>query len=210
MSWGARWPEESRASDHMAVTVLGIAGSARRGGNTDTLLDWCLDAARGEGAEIVRFRLCDLDLRGCRACDACFEDGRCIQQDDMQKLYPHLRTADSIVVAAPVYSMGMPGIPKIMIDRCQPFWALKYVLEQPLYEAGGPERLGAFLTCAGTELAHVFEGSQRNIRYLWHVLGVTPAGEMLCPGVDARGEILEQAGAKAVAEDIGARLGRQR
>ncbi len=194
----------------MAVTVLGIAGSARRGGNTDTLLEWCLDAARGEGADIVSFRLCDLDLRGCRACDACFQDGHCIQQDDMQKLYPYLRTADSIVVAAPVYSMGMPGTPKIMIDRCQPFWALKYVLKQPLNEAGGPERLGAFLTCAGTNFAHVFEGSQRNIRYLWHVLGVTPAGEMLYPEVDARGEILKQAGAKAAAEDIGVRLGRQR
>ncbi len=142
----------------MAVTVLGIAGSARRGGNTDTLLEWCLDAARGEGADIVSFRLCDLDLRGCRACDACFQDGHCIQKDDMQKLYPHLRTADSIVVAAPVYSMGMPGTPKIMIDRCQPFWALKYVLKQPLNEAGGPERLGAFLSCAGTNFAARLRG----------------------------------------------------
>ena len=42
---------------HMAVTVLGLAGSARRGGNTETLLDWCLDAARDEGAEVVKFRL---------------------------------------------------------------------------------------------------------------------------------------------------------
>ncbi len=192
------------------MTVLGIAGSARRGGNTDTLLDWCMDAARGEGAEIVRFRLCDLDLRGCRACDACCKDGQCIQQDDMQKLYPYLRAVDSIVVAAPVYAMGMPGVPKIMIDRCQPFWALKYVLKEPLNEPGGPERLGAFLACAGTTFAHVFEGSQRTIRYLWHVLGVTPAGEALYPGVDWRGEILKQAGAQAAAEDIGQRLGRQR
>ncbi len=56
----------------MAVTVLGLAGSARRGGNTETLLDWCLAAAREEGAEVVKFRLCDLDLHGCRACDACW------------------------------------------------------------------------------------------------------------------------------------------
>jgi multimeric flavodoxin WrbA len=191
----------------MAVTVLGIAGSARRGGNTDTLLDWCLDAARAEGAEVVRFRLCDLDLHGCRACDACFEYGHCIQQDDMQKLYPYFRSADSIVLAAPVYAMGIPGIPKIMIDRCQPFWALKYVLKPPPADSGGPQRLGAFLTCAGTNLPHVFEGSQRTIRYLWHVLGITSAGDLLCPEVDARDDILKQAGARLVAEDIGRRLG---
>jgi hypothetical protein len=194
----------------VAVTVLGLSGSARQGGNTDTLLDWCLDAAQAEGAEIVRFSLYDLDLRGCRACDACFKDGHCIQRDDMEQLYPHLRTADSIVVAAPVYSMGMPGVPKIVIDRCQPFWALKYILKKQLNEPGGPERLGAFLSCSGTDFAHVFEGSQRTIRYLWHVLGVTPAGELLYPEVDGRGEILKQAGARPAAEDIGSRLGRGR
>ncbi len=194
----------------MAVTVLGIAGSARRGGNTETLLDWCLDAARGEGAEVVKFRLCDLDLRGCRACDACFRDGHCVQRDDMQTLYPYLRTAESIVVATPVYSMGMPGVPKIMVDRCQPFWALKYVLKQRISEPGAPERRGAFLSCAGTDLRHVFEGSQRTLRYLWHVLGVIPVGEALFPKVDAKGEILEQPEARRAVEEIGVRLGSRR
>jgi hypothetical protein len=192
------------------VTVVGFAGSARRGGNTETLLDWCLEAARAEGAEVVKFRLCDLDLRGCRGCEACSKDGRCIQQDDMHQLYPHLHNADSLVVAAPVYSMGIPGIPKIMVDRCQPFWALKYVLKQPLKRTEGPERLGAFLSCGGTDFADTFEGSTRTIRYLWRVLGVTNAGELLYPNVDARGEILEQAQAPAAAAEIGRRLGRER
>jgi multimeric flavodoxin WrbA len=194
----------------MAVTVLALACSARKDGNTDTLLDWCLEAAQAEGADVVRFRLYDLDLRGCRACDACSKDGNCIQQDDMHVLYPYLRSADSIVISAPVYAMGMPGVPKIMIDRCQPFWALKYVLKQPLNEPGGQERLGAFLTCAGTNLPNVFEGSRRTIRYLWHVLEVSSVGEVLCPDVDGRGEILKQGGARVAAEDIGRRLGKPR
>lgn len=194
----------------MAITVLAIAGSARRNGNSEMLLDWCLDAARAEGAEVLKFRVCDLDLRGCRACDACFKDGTCIQKDDMQRLYPHLRAADSIVIAAPVYSMGLPGVPKIVIDRCQPFWALRYILKQPLERLDGPERLGAFLCCAGTDLPQVFEGSRRVVRYLWHVLGVTPAGEVLVPKVDERGDILAHDEARAAAEEIGRRLGGQR
>ena len=194
----------------MAVTVVGIAGSARRNGNSETLLDWCLDAARAAGAEVTKFRLCDLDLRGCRACDACFKDGTCIQRDGMDQLYPHLREADSLVIAAPVYSMGMPGVPKIMIDRTQPFWALRYILGTPLKRTEGPERLGAFLSCSGTDLPQVFEGSSRVVRYLWHVLGVTPAGEVLVPKVDERGAILAHDEARAAAEDIGQRLGGQR
>jgi len=194
----------------MAITVLALAGSARQNGNSETLLRWCLDGARAEGAEVLEFRLCELDLRGCRACDACFKDGTCIQKDDMQQLYPHLRAADSIVIAAPVYSMGLPGVPKMMVDRCQPFWALRYILKRPLERSEGPERLGAFLSCAGTDLPQVFEGSRRVIRYLWHALGVSPAGELLVPKVDERGAILGHQEARTTAEQIGRRLGRRR
>jgi hypothetical protein len=194
----------------VAVTVLGLAGSARRGGNTETLLDWCLDAARDEGAVVVKFRLCDLDLHGCRACDACWGEGVCVVEDDMQLVYPHLRAVDSIVLAAPVYSMGIPAVPKMMIDRCQPYWALKYVLKRAVIEPGRRERLGAFLSCSGTTFAHVFDGSRQVMRTLWQVLEVAPAGDLLCPGVDAKGEILDHPSARAVAEDIGRRLGRPR
>jgi hypothetical protein len=172
------------------VKVLGIAGSPRRGGNTETLLDWCLGAAEAQGAEVTKIRLCDLDLNPCRACDACQAEGVCAVKDDMHQLYPQLRTADAVVLAAPVYSMGMPALPKAMVDRCQPFWALKYVLKQNLVEPGGPERSGAFLSCAGTTFTHVFDGTRQVVRYLWHVLEVRSAGELLCPGVDAAGEIL--------------------
>ena len=194
----------------MSMTVLGLAGSGRRGGNTETLLDWCLAAAAEEGAEVVKFRLCDLELHGCRGCEACSRDGVCVVRDDMHSLYPHLKGADSIVLAAPVYSMGVPAVPKMVIDRCQPFWALKYVLKQPVAEPGSPERLGAFLSCGGTSFSYLFDGCRLVTRTFWHMLDVSPAGDLLCPGVDAKGEILEHEEAREVAEDIGRRLGRPR
>lgn len=194
----------------MAVTVLGLAGSARRGGNTETLLDWCLEAARQEGAVVVKIALSELDLHGCRACDACRKTGICIQKDDMHILYPYLRTADSIVLAAPTYFMGVPAVPKMVIDRCQPLWALKYVLKQPIAAPGAPERLGGLLSCAGMDSMQAFEGSKRVMRALWRTLDITPAGDVLCPGIDAKGQIIEQVGAKVAAEQLGRELGRGR
>jgi hypothetical protein len=190
----------------MPVKVLGLAGSARRGGNTETLLDWCLSAARDAGAVVVKYSLCDLDLHGCRACDACRHTGVCIQKDDMEVLYPHLRGADSIVIASPIYFQGMPAVPKMVVDRCQPFWALKYVMKQALVGDDRPPRLGAFLSCSGTKLSHAFEGSSLVIKTLWNVLQVTSVGEVLCPGIDAKGEIAEQPSARVAAEQIGRRL----
>lgn len=193
----------------MAVKVLGLAGSARRGGNTETLLDWCLSAAREAGAVAVKFGLCDLDLHGCQGCDACRKDGVCIKKDDMQKLYPHLRNADSIVIAAPVYFQGMPAVPKMVIDRCQPFWNLKYVLKQPIAEPGRLERLGAFLSCSGTSSLNAFSGSQTVLKTLWTVLEVRSAGEVLCPSVDGKGAIREHPSARVAAEQIGRVLARE-
>lgn len=193
----------------MAVKILALAGSARRGGNSETLLDWCVAAAREAGAVVVKFAIADLDLHGCRGCDACRRDGVCIKKDDMDTLYPHLRGADSIVLAAPTYFQGMPAVPKMVIDRCQPFWNLKYVLRQPIVDAGRMPRLGAFLSCSGSTSSHAFEGSQRVVRTLWNVLEVKSAGDVLCPGVDGKGEINQHPGARSAAEHIGGLLARE-
>jgi multimeric flavodoxin WrbA len=195
----------------MPMTVLGLAGSARRGGNTETMLDWCLGAAREAGATVVKFSLCDLDLHGCKACEACFKDGVCIQKnDDMKLLYPHLRSADSIVLAAPVYFQGMPAVPKMVIDRCQPFWALKYLLKRPIRPPGSPERLGALLSCGGTKPMQAFDCSLRIMKTLWLTLEVRQVGKVLCPGIDSKGQIVDEPGARVAAEEIGRQLARER
>jgi multimeric flavodoxin WrbA len=194
----------------VTVTVLGLAGSERRGGNTETLLDWCLEGARSEGASVVKIALSDLDLHGCRACDSCRGTGVCVQSDDMEVLYPYLRKADSIVIAAPTYFQGMPAVPKMVVDRCQPLWVLKYVLKQPIVQPGSPERRGAFLSCAGMDSMQAFDGSRKVMRALWYTLDATPSGEVLCPGIDAKGQIGEQTSARVAAEQVGGDLGRER
>jgi hypothetical protein len=187
----------------VGITVVGIAGSPRRHGNTETLLDWSLSAARETGAEVVKIRLRDLTFNGCIACDSCFDTGACVVMDGMQELYPHLRHADGILLAAPIFSMGLAAQAKAMIDRCQPFWAVKYVQKRPVVEPDRPVRLGAFLCCSGTRMEHVFDGALQVVRYLWHVLEVKSAGELLAPGVDRRGEVKAFPNAQENAEAIG-------
>lgn len=187
----------------MGITVVGIAGSPRRHGNTEMLLDWSLSAAREAGAEVVKIRLRDLQFGGCIACDGCFETGACVVMDGMQELYPHLRHADGLLLAAPIFSMGLVAQAKAMIDRCQPFWAVKYLQRRPVAAPDHPERLGAFLCCSGTQMGHVFDGALQVVKYFWHVLEVTSAGELLAPGVDRKGEVQAFPNAQERAEEIG-------
>ena len=63
----------------------------------------------------------------------------CILEDDMQILYPKLRSADAIVIASPIYWFTMNAQTKLCIDR----W---YALEGPRGNALAGKQIGIILT----------------------------------------------------------------
>jgi len=172
------------------VRVLGIAGSPRRGGNTDLLLAEVMKGAAGKGAEVKTIVLNDLEITPCQHCDACFAAGECRIKDDMQKVYDELERADRIVLASPVQFMGVTAQTKAMIDRCQALWARKYILKLPPL-GGKRERKGLFISVGGMKLANLFEPSLATVKSWFKVLDIAYAGDLLFPSVDEKGAIKE-------------------
>ena len=170
------------------MKVLGIAGSPRRGGNTDLLLAELIKGAAGKGAETKTIVLNDLDIAPCQHCDTCLEEGKCRIEDDMQMIYGELEQADRIVLASPIQFMGVTAQMKAMIDRCQSLWARKYVLKVPPL-GDRRERKGFFISVAGRKVANAFDGALVTIRSLFTVLDVTYAGELLFRNIDEKGDI---------------------
>lgn len=127
------------------MRVLGIAGSPRRHGNSERLLDACLAGAREAGADTDELIVVEEGIAPCRGCNACSSTGECVVHDGMREVYPRLDTADAIVVATPVYFATVPAVLKALYDRCQPYWARRYVLEEPRR----PRRPGALLIVGG-------------------------------------------------------------
>jgi len=99
------------------MKILALAGSPRKRGNTDLLLDAFIAGAKSKGAEAAKVYLNDLEVRGCQACYACKKTGRCKQKDDMTKLYDELLAADVWVFATPVYWWGPSAQTKLALDR---------------------------------------------------------------------------------------------
>jgi multimeric flavodoxin WrbA len=64
----------------------------------------------------------------------------------MDGVYSLLDAADAIVVASPVYFATVPAVLKTLLDRCQPYWARRYVLHEP---APAHRRPGAILIVGG-------------------------------------------------------------
>ena len=188
----------------MAVTVLGLAGSFRLRGNTALLLQRALAAAAEAGAQVERVDLCRLKLAPCIACDRCRDTGICAVQDDYQAVYARLLAADAVILASPIYFLGVSGWAKAFIDRCQCLWARKYVLHLPLPPTSdGRPRRGLFLSAAGSQRTP-FSGAVSTVKAWLQVLDAAYAGEVLRRDVDEAGVIAQDAGALAEA----ARLGR--
>ena len=170
------------------MRVLGIAGSPRRGGNTDLLLAEVLRGAASQGAEVKTVVLNDLKITPCQHCDACLEKGNCRIQDDMQMIYREMEAADRIVLASPIQFTGVTAQMKAMIDRCQALWARKYVLKIPPLSTER-QRQGFFISVGGRKIADLFEPALVMIKTFFRILDITYAGELLFPGVDEKGAI---------------------
>ena len=181
------------------MRVLGIAGSPRRSGNTDMLLNEVMRGAASRGAETKTIILSQLKIAPCQHCDSCLETGRCKVDDDMQTVYEELERADRLVLTSPLYFMGVTAQTKAMIDRCQALWVRKYILKLPPISNRQVERKGLFISVGGTKQANLFQPALATVKSLFKVLDIAYAGELLFSGMDEKGaiakhpEVLKQA-----------------
>lgn len=144
----------------MAVTVLGISGSPHRHGNTETLLDSFLDGAKAAGASVEKVILKDLAYSPCRGCNVCHRSGDCVVKDDATVLYDRILAADCVVLASPIYTMGITAELKGLIDRVQFLWARKFVQKTLFFsDEHIRQHKGLFVSTAGQNWDHVFDGA---------------------------------------------------
>jgi multimeric flavodoxin WrbA len=99
------------------MRVLGIAGSPRKNGNTEIMMNEVLRVAREAGCETEAFLMSEKQVTPCDACGTCFEAGSCRIQDDMQELYAMLDRAGAVVFGSPVYFGTVSAQTKAVMDR---------------------------------------------------------------------------------------------
>ncbi len=187
------------------LKVLGIMGSPRFGGNSDMLLDSALKGAEEGGAEFEKIRLCDLNIFPCRECHGCDETGVCVEKDDMQDLYPKLIAADRLILASPIFFMGVSAQTKVMIDRCQCIWNKRYRLNQVIGK-GREFRSGFFISVSGSDNPENFVGAIKTVKAFFATLDFTYEKELLIGGVDKFGAITDNHSALDEAREQGRKM----
>jgi putative NADPH-quinone reductase len=179
--------------------VLGILGSPRLKGNTADLLDAVLEGARTAGAETERLDLARMRINPCVECRKCDSNATCaVTTDDMHVIYARVRQVDAMVLASPIFFMGVSSQTKAMIDRFQSHWVERFVLGRRVYE-GRPRPKGLFVACAGSPKPVVFEPARHVARAFFAAIDYDYAGEVLLGFTDdpdlltRKGEAIESA-----------------
>jgi multimeric flavodoxin WrbA len=168
------------------LLVLGLLGSPRRAGNTETLLDAALDGACRGGARIEKVVLNEIEIKACQGCNRCLSSGECVVKDGMTSLYELIDQADAIIIASPIYFSGLTAQTKLMIDRCQCLWARGEKLGRKV--GGGKKRTGLFLSVGGDPQA-MFRNAVSEVKAFYSSIEVDYCGELLLAGIESKGEI---------------------
>lgn len=99
------------------MSIAGIVGSPRRGGNTETIVNEVLNECRKAGASTELLHLAGYDLSPCNGCRKCFETQKCVIEDDVEDLFERMACVDGFVVGTPVYFFNVSAQTKSFIDR---------------------------------------------------------------------------------------------
>ena len=186
------------------VKVLGISGSPRRHGNTETLLDTVLEGAREAGADAEKIILRLLNYTSCRGCNACHRTGVCVITDDLTEIFEKIAAADVLIIASPIYLMGITAETKGLIDRAQYLWARKFIKKNLYYT---PEHIrrhkGIFVSTAGLGWENVFDAAFPAITAFFNTTGFDYWDNVIANDLDRYGGIKGHPTALAEAREKG-------
>lgn len=140
------------------MNILILNGSPRPNGNTAAMAEYFADEAKKSGHTVSLVQIGGRDIRGCKNCDACRKtlNGSCVQQDDMQELYPLMRECEMLVIASPIYYYSMTGQTHCAIERIYAFERLPKIKKAALLlSAGGGGFTSAVQTYKDAIIGHM-------------------------------------------------------
>lgn len=115
-----------------------------------------------EGTQTELLELRHLNIRPCTGCLGCWTKtpGRCVQRDDMDRVYAAIAAADVVVESFPLYFYGIPGTLKTLTDRCLPYTKAYGWSSRAVHELRDPamleKRLVLISTCWHTGIDRLY------------------------------------------------------
>jgi len=171
--------------------ILAIYGSPRRKGNTTLLLNHAVQGALDTGAQVEKIVLRDLKMSPCLEIYGCKETGKCVIQDDFQRISDQLLSREGLMLASPIFFYTVSAHTKILMDRCQSLWVKKYWIDKIPYGQSKPRRKGLFISVGATKGKRLFDGTLLTVKYFFDVLDTELWKALLYRELDFEGDVLK-------------------
>lgn len=102
------------------MKITALLGSAKKKGNTATVLAWVKEELEASGNTVEVIHLNNRSVIGCLGCAKCRENPAeiaCVQNDDAADILHRMISSDAVLFASPVYFWGFSAQIKALIDR---------------------------------------------------------------------------------------------
>ena len=147
----SRTPILKTCKGNTTMKITTLLGSAKKKGNTATVLGWIEKELKTQGHDVAQFYLHGKSINGCMGCAKCRENPdkiACVQKDDAVDILEQMIQSDIVLFASPVYFWGFSAQIKALIDRS---YSLVANYQQPNHTSLlQGKRLGLLATGAGT------------------------------------------------------------
>lgn len=169
----------------MNKKVLILNGSPRKNGNTEMLVNSFAEGAEMSNNEIYKMDIQQMDIKPCLGC---LQGGKCketpcVQNDDMNLIYPLYVESDIMVFASPLYYWSFSAQLKMVIDRL-------FAVSEANNRRRPQKNCMLLLTAEGTSKRN-FQPMVDYYESLLEHLGWTDCGRVLAGGFWDRGAIAE-------------------
>ena len=100
------------------MKVIGICSSARKDGNTASLVRTAFEELEREGVETELVEFAGLVIEPCKACWACGGKGNCVHhKDPFRETFEKLKASDGVILGSPVYSANVSANMQAFLER---------------------------------------------------------------------------------------------
>lgn len=118
------------------MKVICIVGSSHSKGSCAFLIDTLIKGINNPAVEVKKYCVSDIKMNYCYGCKKCYDNGECVQNDEVKKVVLDIFSSDYVVIAAPSWWADVPAQLKTLFDRTTPYGDTnpnrKYKADKPM------------------------------------------------------------------------------
>ncbi len=118
------------------LKVTCIVGSSNSNGSSAYLVNTLVKGINNPAVEVKKYCVSDIKMNYCYGCKKCYDNGECVQNDEVKKVVLDILSSDYVVIVAPSWWADVPAQLKTLFDRTTPYGDTnpkrKYKAEKPI------------------------------------------------------------------------------